>query len=340
MRKILTDFAHQRGMHCDTASLRDVFAYAGHELPEAVLFGLGEGLSFFYWRSKNLKYPVLGGRVRPLELDDRICKNLGVKLSVRTSTSPKRAYDSMKAMLEKGQPVMMCADRYYLGYMRCDAHYGAHNIVVAGIDEPNDVAYVADHSHDGLLEVPIPQLIQARASTYKPFPPKNRWFELEFLDHSEPDKKAIMAIIGRNALEMLNANLRNLGVGGIYYFANCLEYWKVHYSRKEIQETSRIAYEAIENNGTGSGLFRYMYADFLDYAYNATGIDTLKDTADGYREAGRMWTQAAKILREVSSCGCSSLTEAAQSVNSIAMKEHELQTELLCAANLCCRNKK
>jgi hypothetical protein len=338
MRKILTDFAHKRGMHCDTTSLCDVFTYAGHELPEAALFGLGEGLSFFYWRSKNIKYPVLGGRVKPLELDGRACRNLGVGLSVRASTSPRRAYDALKASLECGRPSMMCVDGYYLEYMRSKLHYGAHNIVVAGIDEDRDVVLVADRSHDGLLEVPISQLIDARASLHKPFPPRNRWFEFSFPSAIIVDKKLVMEVIGRNSLEMLNSGMRNLGVGGIYYFANCLEYWKDHYSEMEIRETCRIAHDAIENDGTGGGLFRYMYADFLDYAYGTTDIDALRDIGDGYRQAGRMWTQTAKLLKEISSCGCSSLTEAAQSVNAIAAKEHELQTGLLCAANLCCKS--
>ena len=339
MKKILDDFGHQRGMHCDTTSLKDVFAYAGHGLPEAALFGLGEGLSFFYWRSKNQKYPALGGRIKPLELDVRACRNLGVAMTVRTSTSPKRAYGALKATLQNGMPSMIWTDSYYLGYLHSDVHNGAYNLVVAGIDEDKDVVYVADHMRDGLIELPISQLIEARASLHKPLPPKNRWLEFSFSGVSV-DEKLIMGAIGRNAMEMLNSSMRNLGVGGIYYFGNCIEYWKDHYSEKDIRETCKIAYDAIEKNGTGGGLFRYMYADFLDYAHGVTGIDRLKAAADGYRQAGRMWTETAKIMDEISTCGCSSLTEAAQSVNMIAMKEHNLQSELLCTANLSCRNRR
>ena len=340
MKKILNDFGHQRGMHSDTTSLKDMFAYAGHDLPEAALFGLGEGLSFFYWRSKNVKYPALGGRIKPLELDVRACRNLGVALTVRTSTSPKRAYEALKTTLQNGVPSMIWADAYYLGYLHSGAHYGAHNLVVAGIDEDKDVVYVADHQRDGLIELPITQLIEARASLHKPLPPKNRWLEFTFPSRVSVDEKMIMEAIGRNAMEMLNSSMRNLGVGGIYYFGNCIEYWKDHYSEMDIRETCMIARDAIEKNGTGGGLFRYMYADFLDYAYGVTGIDRLKALADGYRQAGLLWTQTAKILGEISTCGCSSLTEAAQSVNVIAAKEHNLQSELLSAANLNYKHKR
>lgn len=235
---------------------------------------------------------------------------------------------------------MIWADAYYLGYMHSDEHYGAYNLIVAGIDEDKDVVFVADHARDGLIELPISQLIEARASLHKPLPPKNRWLEFSFPSDVSVDEKLIMEAIGRNAMDMLNSSMRNLGVGGIYYFGNCIEYWKDHYSEMDIRETCRIARDAIEDNGTGGGLFRYLYADFLDYAYGVTGVDQLKAAADGYRQAGRMWTQTAKILGEISTCGCSSLTEAAQSVTSIAAKEHNLQSDLLCAANLSYRSRR
>ncbi len=155
MKKILDGFTHRRGMHCDTTALRDVFTYAGHEVPESALFGIGEGLGFFYWKSKNLKHPIIGGRIKPLELDRRVCRNLGVTLKINTSTSPKRAYETMRSMLEDNKPVMIRADIFYLPFRRFEHHCGVHNIVVAGLDEDSDTAYVADRIADGLIEMPI-----------------------------------------------------------------------------------------------------------------------------------------------------------------------------------------
>lgn len=339
MRKILDDFAHKRGMHCDTTALRDVFAHAGHDMPEAALFGIGEGLGFFYWKGKNLQYPMLGGRIKPLELDRRACRNTGVSLSIRTSTSPKRAYEVMKSLLSEEKPVMIRADIYYLGYMRSRSHCGSHNIVVAGLDEDNDVAYVADRIADGLIELPISQLIDARASLHKPFPPRNTWYDFKFPEALKADKSTIMGAIGMNALEMLNSSYRNIGIGGIYFFASCLELWKDDLSSKELSDACMAAYKSIEADGTGGGLFRHMYAEFLEYARGATGVEKLDEIATEYHRVGRLWTQAAKTLKEVP-CGCSSLAEAAGILSGIAVKEHELQTELLCAANLCCKNLK
>jgi hypothetical protein len=337
MIKILDRFNHRRGMHCDTTALRDVFEYAGHRIPESALFGIGQGMGFFYWKGRNLKHPAIGGRIKPLELDRRACRNLGVSIKINTSTSPKRAYAVMRSMLEEDKPVMMRADIFYLPYRRSRHHCGTHNIVVAGLDEAADIAYVADRIADGLIEMPISELIDARASLHKPFPPRNLWFEFGFPDDVAIDGKKLMSAIGMNAVEMLNSDVRNVGIGGIYYYASCLPQWKSEFNDAELRMACAAAYGSIQANGTGGGLYRHMYAEFLEYARGLTGIKKLEDIAAGYHQAGRMWTEAAKILRDVP-CGCASLSEASTVIEGIAAKEHELLTELLCSANLCCKN--
>lgn len=336
MIKILDNFTHERGMHCDTTALRDVFAYAGNWLPEAALFGLGGGLSFFCWKGGRHKYPRIGGRIKPLEIDRRVCANLGVGLSIHTSTSPVRALDTMRKMLAQDKPIMMHTDVYYLKYAKADYHFGAHNIVVAGLDEAEDVAYVADYMTDGLIRVPVPQLMEARSSTQKPFPPKNRWFEFDFPGELSIDGQLIMRIISRNSLEMLNSYIRNLGIGGIYYFSTTLRSLDTLYNKKEIDAICDDAYFSIESSDTGGGCFRGMYADFLLYAYEETGVDRLKGISDGYRQASRMWSLAARMLKDVK-CECVSLEEAADMINMIAAKEQELMTDLLCVSNHCCK---
>jgi|SRR5271157_285258 len=338
MKKILDGFTHKRGMHCDTTALKDVFSYSGFDMLESALFGIGESLSFVYWNSKNLQHPIIGGRIKPLELDRRVCRNLGVTVRMNTSTSPKRAYDAMKAMLMENRPVMIRADIFFLKYRQTTHHCGSHNIVVAGLDEDSDTAYIADRIADGLIELPISQLIDARASLHKPFPPKNLWFEFDFPRAIEVDGKKLMAAIGMNALEMLNSDVRNVGIGGIYYFASSLEQWK-NFSAPDLRASCNAAYNSIQANGTGGGLFRHMYAEFLEYARGVTGIDALEDIAGQYHDAGRMWTEAAKIIKDVP-CGCSSISEASVVLAGIAAKEHELLTGLMCCSNLCCSNKK
>lgn len=338
MKRILGGFVHERGVHSDTTSLRTVFASAGHRLPEPFFFGIGEGLGFYYRNGRNLAYPILGGRIGGLELDRRACQATGARLGIGTSTSPRRAYETMASLLEAGKPVVVHVDTYYLEFLRKNAHNGAHSVVVAGVDEDGGIALVADRSSDRLIEVPLARLAEARASVHKPFPPHNRWLEIDVPEAVSADPRTIMGAIGRNATEMLNSATCNVGIGGIYYFATCLQGWNDLYNKKKLEAVCREAYEAIDGDGTGGGFFRHMYAGFLDYAAGATGIAALEEVADGYRQAGAMWARAGKMLLEAG-CGCTSLSEASEAVRAIAAKEHELQVSLMTAAKLCCRRK-
>ncbi len=336
MKTILRNFVHVPGKHSDTTALRDMFAAAGHRFPEPFFFGIGEGLGFYYWNGRNLPRPLIGGRSGNLELDRRACATLGAGLAIRESSSPKRAQETMLAMLDAGRPVMVHADAYYLKYLRRGTHYGAHCVVVAGVDEEKGVAYLADCSRAGLQEVPLAELSEARASRHKPFPPQNRWFEIDVPGRIEPDTQLIMGAIGRNATEMINSTIRNVGIGGIYYFANCVRAWEGTYGKKEVGPICREVHDAIDGHGAGHGSFRHLYADFLHYASGAADVPALDEVAGGYRQVGQMWARLAKMLLEVE-CGCASLAEVSEQATAIADKEHELQIALMTAANLCCR---
>jgi hypothetical protein len=338
MMQLPVNFVHERGVHSDTTALRDIFAAAGHRFPESFFFGIGEGLGFYYWNGRNLARPVVGGRCGNLELDRRVCKKLGAGLAIKESSSPKRAQERMIALLDEGRPVMMHVDTFYLEYLHSASHYGAHCVVVAGIDASGDHAMIADRSRDGLVRVPMAELAEARASRHKPFPPQNRWFEIDIPESIEINARLVMSAIGMNATEMLNSTIRNVGIGGIYYFSNCISSWEETYGKKELGEICREAHQAIDGDGTGGGCFRNLYADFLQYAAKLTDESALDEVADGYRQVGAMWSQLGKMLMEVE-CGCTSLTEASEHVGAIAAKEHELQVSLMTAANLCCRRK-
>lgn len=47
--------------HCETTALGVLLRHQGLDLSEPMLFGLGSGLSFIYWDSKNMAFPFLGG---------------------------------------------------------------------------------------------------------------------------------------------------------------------------------------------------------------------------------------------------------------------------------------
>lgn len=79
------------GQHCETTATGTLLHQLGIELSEPMLFGIGEGLNFIIWNMKTMAFPFMGGRVKPDVLTANIAKNLGLKLTVRETSSHKRA---------------------------------------------------------------------------------------------------------------------------------------------------------------------------------------------------------------------------------------------------------
>ena len=68
------------GQHCETTATGTLLKHAGLELTEPMLFGIGEGLYFLYWKLKSMNLPFLGGRNKQGMLTENLANNLGLGL--------------------------------------------------------------------------------------------------------------------------------------------------------------------------------------------------------------------------------------------------------------------
>lgn len=68
------------GQHCETTATGSLLNHIGVELSEPMLFGVGEGLGFLFWRMKTMDFPFIGGRVKTDLLTRKICENLNLQL--------------------------------------------------------------------------------------------------------------------------------------------------------------------------------------------------------------------------------------------------------------------
>jgi hypothetical protein len=132
-----------------------------------------------------------------------------------------------------------------------------------------------------------------------------------------------MGAIGMNATEMLNSPIRNVGIGGIYYFANCVSRWEEIYGRMDLDRVCREAHDAIEGDGIGGGCFRFLYADFLQYASKVTGSASLAEVSDGYRQVCRVVTDGENV--HGGRVRLPIANRDFEQAHTIATKEHELQ---------------
>jgi len=187
----------------------------------------------------------------------------------------------------------------YLGLPE-QAHFGGHCVVVAGLDEDKGLAYIADTMFKDLQTATLKELEEARSSTFKPFPPENKWVTFEFPSQLTPIEVAIRKAITKTARDMLYPPIRNLGVRGINHFAGEIVKWpKLFPPENELlRQLYEMSYIMMEEDGTGGGLFRYLYSRFLKEAGELLGNKELEDLSQRYHHTGQKWTTIAKLIRE------------------------------------------
>jgi hypothetical protein len=309
MEKLVKGFVHRPGVHCDSSALRDVFEYHGFRFSEPMIFGLGSGLGFVYWRSKQMPFPFVGGRAK--DLVKNLCSNLGITLKINKTASRERAYETLKELIGRDVPVMIHVDMPYLKYLGLpeEAHFGGHAVVIAGIDEERGIVFIADTAFKTLQTATLEELEEARSSKAKPFPPENKWFTFEFPSELIPIERAIKDAIKITANSMLNPPINNLGVRGIRHFANQVINWPEEFPPEKFSLGYELTYVYIEEDGTGGGCLRYLYSRFLDEAGKVLKNRQLKNLASEYREIGGKWTKIAKLIRGVPKKGDANLGE-------------------------------
>src|SRR5690606_8334668 len=91
---------HFDGQHCETVAMGSLLIPLGITLSEPMLFGLGEGLGFIYWKMKTMSFPFLGGRIKPDLLTKNIANQLNLGLNIFETRSPRRAWEGVKLLLD------------------------------------------------------------------------------------------------------------------------------------------------------------------------------------------------------------------------------------------------
>jgi hypothetical protein len=300
---MLSAFKHFPTHHCVTGSLRHIYVYNGLDLSEEMLLGLGAGVSFSYWHFKG-QPPFLGGRggFKP-PLEEMIGQRTGVEVKMHTTTSLRKARQALLEMLQAGQPIMLACDMGFLPYFDFggeEYHFGGHTVVVCGYDAGRDEVLVADRDEQ-LHPVPMADLEQARASTFKPFPPKNLWYTFDFAHKRPPAVDEVRQAILDMATAMLEPPIRNIGVKGIRKAAVEVARWPQKLDADGLRFALFNTYIFIApTGGTGGGCFRYMLSRFLHEAADMAGEPRLADSAAEFRRVGDHWEALGEWFRQAS----------------------------------------
>jgi hypothetical protein len=284
------------GQHCETTATGTLLRQLNLELSEPMLFGLGEGLGFIFWNMRNMNLPFLGGRVKPDSLTENLARNLNLELTVKETTSQQKAWDNVKALLDKGQVVGLKLDCFHLEYFSRPFHFAAHYAAIYGYD--SDSAFLVDtRQQGGKVRTSLKSLALAR-SEKGPMSSKNLYYTLCKTDKQYDLKNAILKAVINNAKEHLNPPITNIGYKGIFKTSSEIIKW--FKQSKDIENDFMMIAMLMEKAGTGGALFRNLYRDFLLESFDITKIHKLKQGYDEFVEIALLWNSVSDLFEKVS----------------------------------------
>ncbi|HEX9051807.1 MAG TPA: BtrH N-terminal domain-containing protein [Anaeromyxobacter sp.] len=297
---VISGFSHRPGVHCGSTALADVLRLRGVDLSEAMAFGLGAGLGFYYLVSPSLS-PTHLFQGRHAHLERTACEVLGAPCRAREEDDPARAWAAVRAAVDRGVAPILSTDLAELPYWRTKTRFGGHRVVLAGYDADRGVALVADGDRPGLDEVPLDALERARASIAPPFGiPGRPWLEIDAPPRPRQLAEAVREALRRQARDMLLEPDGVAGISALERFAADLPEWPARAAGEADRAWCfKYAYQVIELRGTGGGLFRALYAAFLREG------EALVPGLAALGLSGRMaalaegWAGLARALREI-----------------------------------------
>lgn len=289
---MIEDFDLFQGEHCETTAMGNLLQHKGIRLSEPMLFGIGQGLGFIYWDSKGMDFPFIGGRSKPDELSACLSSQLNLNIKVQETSSVTKAWQNVKSSIDRGIPVGLKLDSYYLDYFTNKIHFAAHYAVIYGMDD--EYAYMADTSQQGgLVTTRLSNLSLAR-NAKGPMSSKNRSFIIEPTDALPPLEPVIRSSLVNNANDYLNPPIRNLGNKGIRRMSSEILKWPTR--SKDIEKDLCLTALMMERAGTGGALFRNLYRDFLKECVDMFGGSKLEQAYLLFTEIAPLWNSVSALI--------------------------------------------
>lgn len=284
--------------------------HTGEPFTEAMLFGLAGGIGIgvfaFYYEREDFASFFIAGRHQwhddEAYLNEALAR-LGCQTVVQESGGAKAAEQQLRTLLKDG-PCVAWVDMAGLPHRAMPAQMsgsGYHVIVVYRINDADGTALIGDKT-DEPISIPLAALTQARARIKKQ---RNRLLALRSVGELPPLEELVRAGLARCHEVLQHPTLPGMKGNGKL---EALRTWaqRLHGS-KDKDSWERVfqpganlwrgltsIYQYIEHYGTGGGLCRPLFAEFLQEAATALRQPTLATLGEQYAELGRQWSALAE----------------------------------------------
>jgi len=281
-RKQIENFVHLPGTNCITTALRNIVNYYGFRYPEPRIFGIAEGLGFHFRRLAGQDTPYLGGSGTGMV--DSFCRNLHLELEAREFDSDAEAWQDLISHIDLQIPIIVQVDLYYLPYFDSATRFAGHRVIPVGYDDED--VFLADTGYLRIQKCPIDKFHEARRSEYPPFAHRRRRWRIErFRERPFVDETITKALY--NLYQKFENHAPGYNLLQIFDLRDHLDDYK----------NPALLYQQIEKAGTGGGLSRKMFAEFLDQAGQIYARPIYELSAGLYEQAARLWSEIAAAAK-------------------------------------------
>jgi hypothetical protein len=295
-------FPHRKAGHCGSGAFRDLLefhglSWTGEPMSEAMAFGLGGGLSCFYYELPDMRPPLyLVGRSGGLERG--VCDHLEIDLDLRKTDDADEAWQWLRDELDAGHPTMINADILELEYLRVKLSNTMHDIVVTGYDEDDGVALIADNDREEIQRCSLESLARARASQGFPGPSHHATWVMRFPDVLPEPRAAIERAIAQSVANMtepaegLGGADPACGLDHVAKLALSYAEWPARFGDKLGAALGGL-WVFVVKAGTGGAMFRSLQAGFLRESSALLDDPDVARAAGVYEELAAEWVALA-----------------------------------------------
>ncbi len=291
------EFKHIQAAHCENGAITSLLRYHGLEfMTEPLAFGMGSGIFYLHIPFLTISNgPAITYRSMPGFIFSRTCKSLGVKVTRKKfGNNEKAAKDFLDKKMAEGEPVGCQVGVFNLPYFPPEYrfHFNAHNLIVYGKENGNYL--ISDPVMETVTTLSEEDMIKVRFAK-GPLAPHGHVYYPENV-HSVTDdiiRKGIVKGINRTAKEMLHIPGSIGGVSGIAYTSRQIRKWRDKLGPRKAGLYLAQIVRMQEEIGTGGGGFRFLYAAFLEQAYNYIPNEQLLKVSEEFTKAGDLWRESA-----------------------------------------------
>lgn len=291
--KKVTEYKLIQGGHCETAGVASIVTNHGFDLTEAMAFGVSSGITFFYLPIiKIWNNPLLSFRMSPGSIVKGVQKRLGVQFVIKKYKDQQAAMDELDRLVTGGQPVGLQVCLAYLPYVQPDfrIYFNAHTIIIYG--KEGDEYLVNDPAMDKFNRIRREPLQKARFAKGVNAPNGFMFYPV-FLPSEVDYKPAVKKAIKSTVNMMLQPMFNFVGIRAINAIAKRIEKMQGKADAKTVRNFLGHLVLFQEEIGTGGAGFRFMYAAFLQEAYERIRIPQLLEASKMMVAVGDLYRKAA-----------------------------------------------